>query len=285
MTSTTFSNLPHRLQQRIDEAFDAALNDQAPGQSRIHQPTDSGGGFIVDHPSQGGGFIPEESGGAQGNQLLLADIPKALQFLDLPPDDDEILAVFNNAASGWSSSTSKLDQAMDGGRLVDREDFRAVCAVLLEGTAGTSEGNASDNFAHDADSDGGSSDEYHNLDESHSDIPDDESEDEYVDGPAPSHRRVRGTTTTKPSEGSKKLTSRQEQAVLEAFALFFPDIPKSDVPNQRIMIKDIQRASQVLGEKLKADEMVEMLTAFSTSPDQSMNLQDFGRMMAMARLV
>ena len=83
---------------------------------------------------------------------------------------------------------------------------------------------------------------------------------------------------------SKPLTFRQKQTCLSAFALFFPDIDLDELPNKRIMIKDLQRVAGLLKEKLKAEEMVEMLETFSTQPDKSMSLEDFEKMMIAARL-
>ena len=67
------------------------------------------------------------------------------------------------------------------------------------------------------------------------------------------------------------------------------------------MIKDITRVADLLKENLKTEEVcalhltvafltqvikiLEMLGAFSTSPDKSMNLADFERMMVLTKLV
>jgi len=51
------------------------------------------------------------------------------------------------------------------------------------------------------------------------------------------------------------------------------------------MIADIQRVAKLLKEKITAEDMLEMLDVFSTSPDKSMGLEDFERMMVAAKLV
>jgi hypothetical protein len=148
----------------------------------------------------------------------------------------------------------------------------------------------------------------------------------------PSTRR-RSCTTAKrrarfssaPSVGppdSKKretLSARQTEACLATHTLFFPSASEEELPNQRIGIKDIQRLSKLIGDKLKGDEVrvvssflrrsalllrsfilpqvfmifltymdtqiIEMLSEFSTSPDKSMSFADFGDMMRAVKLV
>ncbi|KAG6858657.1 hypothetical protein C0993_005298, partial [Termitomyces sp. T159_Od127] len=146
---------------------------------------------------------------------------------------------------------------------VSRDDWRAVCAVLLEQVD-----NGNDNEPGSDASD----DQYLEDDE---EINDDDDED-YLEEPtlSASRRRTRGRAAKYSSPSlspgpstPRKLTKRQQETTLEAFSLFFPDVPLEDVPKQRIMIKDIQRVAKLLGEKIKADEMIEMLDAFSTMPD------------------
>jgi hypothetical protein len=50
-------------------------------------------------------------------------------------------------------------------------------------------------------------------------------------------------------------SSRQKETCLKTFALFFPDIPHHQLADHRIMIKDLQRVSKLLGEKIKAEEV------------------------------
>ncbi|KAG6837469.1 hypothetical protein H0H93_009012 [Arthromyces matolae] len=225
-------------------------------------------------------IAPDSEGGFEATQAALGDLPKALRKLGLPHDDEQVLAVFRNAASGWSSSSSTQVKNSASG-WVSREDWRAVCAVLMEEPA--DEDAASSLVESD---DVPSDDQYLEDDEG-----DDDDDDEYLDENS-SRRRTRGASS-KSNLASSSLSpsvdrpsKRQMQATLEAFSLFFPDsVPLEDIPKQRIMIKDVQRVAKILGEKIKADEMIEMLDAFSTMPDKSVSLEDFGRIMRSAKLV
>jgi hypothetical protein len=113
--------------------------------------------------------------------------------------------------------------------------------------------------ASEADAD---SDEYHDP-YSSSDHSNDGSDDEYMEGPSASssRRRPRGrrgksaSSRSSPPSTPKKLTARQTRTCLQAFALFFPTVSASELPNQKIMIKDIQRVAKVLGENIKANEV------------------------------
>ncbi|KAJ7711005.1 hypothetical protein B0H16DRAFT_1344132, partial [Mycena metata] len=234
---------------------------------------DSGGGFVAD----GGGFIVD----SEPSQIPLSAIPTALQRLDLPPDDEQVLLVFKNAASGWSSSANRPEE------IRGRDDWRSVCAVLLEHHADEYEdsegGVATDQMNVDS---SGEEDEYQAPDAEDSDS------DEYMeDGPATSRRRTRTTRRSKssspsvsPVSTSKKLTTRQTKTCLETYALFFPTASEAELPNQRIKIKDIQELSKLISDKLKGDEIIEMLGEFSTAPDKSMSFADFGTMMVAAQM-
>ncbi|KAJ3865394.1 hypothetical protein EV359DRAFT_72443 [Lentinula novae-zelandiae] len=284
---------------------------------------DSGGGFIV---NGGGGFILNdtdvagngdgEGGGGfitdvnmsnsepfsvpevdDSSQIPLSCIPTALQLLDLPPDDEQVLAIFRNAASGWDNHDgSRSDDNLE----VTRADWRAVCTILLE--PGVGDDGMADGSRRQSESPGGDA-EYveenveDDVDMQYDDEP--ESDDDYEPGPssatihvAGSKRRTRGSRfrtaeTDSDAEGTdsrtRRLTVRQKATCLETFRLFFPDA-KDDLPTRRILLADIQRVAKLLGEKLKAEEMLEMLEVFSTAPDKSMDLQDFERMMIEAKL-
>ncbi|KAJ7749615.1 hypothetical protein B0H16DRAFT_1461028 [Mycena metata] len=282
MSSTAtdaFSSLPEYLQHRIDKAFNQSVaSNNAP-------PADSGGGFVAD----GGGFIVD----SEPSQIPLSAIPTALQRLDLPPDDEQVLLVFKNAASGWSSSANRPEEigAEAGGAeanlFVSRDDWRSVCAVLLEHHADEYEdsegGVATDQMNVDS---SGEEDEYQAPDAEDSDS------DEYMeDGPSTSRRRTRTTRRSRSPSSSvssvstpKKLTARQTKTCLETYALFFPTASEAELPNQRIKIKDIQELSKLIGDKLKGDEIIEMLSEFSTAPDKSMSFADFGTMMVAAQM-
>ncbi|KIK69119.1 hypothetical protein GYMLUDRAFT_636770 [Collybiopsis luxurians FD-317 M1] len=284
------------------------------------QNVDSGGGFLMeDAPGNesGGGFVvedssmpvdddvPENAESEESLRIPLSFIPTALQLLDLDPDDEQVLAVFRNAASDWNNSN---EDTADEALAVSQKDWRAVCAILLEpgaGDSGTEGGEFISNAEDDASSDFDI--QMHSGDE---DNPD--SDDNYEPDPSPTKSSRRTRSSTKAAAGGKRrarfsrdssdseesefdaksrpLTSRQKAACLETFAMFFPDAStesEDDLRNRRIMLTDIQRVAKLLGEKLKAEEfqMLEMLEVFSTSPDKSMSLQDFERMMVTAKLV
>jgi hypothetical protein len=101
---------------------------------------------------------------------------------------------------------------------------------------------------------------------------------------------------------ASQLSTKQKAECREDFARFFPDVPDTELDRQKIMIKDVTRVANLLKEKIKAEEVsllylpvffaegislqiVEMLEAFSTSLDKSMNLQDFERMMIVTKLI
>ncbi|KAJ7875540.1 hypothetical protein B0H14DRAFT_2715631 [Mycena olivaceomarginata] len=281
MSSTdSFAALPEYLQRRIDKAF-----DQERRSSNASNPVDSGGGFIAD----GGGFLIEDSE-PPPTQIALSAVPAALQRLDLPPDDEQILLVLKNAASG----PEEIGEEEGAGLYVSRDDWRSVCAVLLEHRA--EEYEDSEGTGPGADSDGErDEDEYQGQDEP--DAESDEDSDEYMEeGPSTSRRRTRSaknirrrspsssSTSSVSPRKSKPLTARQKRTCLETYALFFPTVSEEELPDQRITLKDIQRLTKLIGDKLKGDEMLEMLGEFSTAPDRSMSFEDFGTMMMAAKL-
>ena len=200
-----FGSLPPLVRTRIDEAFKRALK------------------------------------GEGDEQIPLEAVPSVLAELDLAADE-EVLGVFENAATGWKSSGMEVDG--EGAMGVSLEDWRAVCAVLLEGaeadereeseleevprtrrTRGTTGGGG---FLREEDED---EEEY---DES------DASSDEFVP-----ERAAPGT-----------LSAEQKRAAMDTFALFFPDVEAEDeLLRKRIMIKDIQRVSELLKEKLRIEEV------------------------------
>ncbi|KAJ7598705.1 hypothetical protein C8J56DRAFT_171990 [Mycena floridula] len=276
-SAAVFHSLPQYLQRRIDRAFETASGQDGP---RKRQKLDDfgGGGFIVPEEvsTQGGFVIESEASGPQ--EISISKIPTALQLLDLPPDDEEVLAVFRKASSGWADN--QVHDASSA--LVSLDDWRSVCGVLLEPQV-QEYADSSDVEESRPQSDSGESDEYKEVEE----VGDPEdSPDEYIDEEIQPRRRTRGRKASESPTPSfpKSLTSRQRTTCLEAFALIFPTASASELPSQKIMIHDIQRVAKLLGEKIKAEEIVEMLEMFSTSPDRSMNLSDFERMMIMAKL-
>lgn len=307
------------LLRRIDAAFDAAngakttqgtFSDDviAPPTVRrrrgdpalsnpVAKPSNPGaGGFLAPSPPAGGGFLLEDGDAspesdldiappqsADADRIPLALLPSALQILDLPPADPEIMEIFRNAAGST------------GGSGVTRDDFRAVCRVMLL--------NQDDNDDNDDEEQEhirvspqengdtrrrrtrkpSSSEMDEDIEERELTAEDDSEEDNYVkesssedEEYAPSRgkqsttakgkvsaRPTKATSTRKRKRGSSSqeeemstLTRRQQAACREAFGLFFPDIDERDLDSQRIAIKDISRVSAVLRIKLTADEVL-----------------------------
>lgn len=119
------------------------INDDAqPGGFIVDEP--QLGGFVVDEPQAGGFIVDDTQNDGNGSQedmehvpsrVPLALIPSALQLLDLQPDDEDVLSVFRNAASGWDDSGDRLfrnDADVVPQGFVSRSDWRAVCAALLD---------------------------------------------------------------------------------------------------------------------------------------------------------
>ena len=267
---------------------------------------ETGSGFIVDYDDDGGGFVPEpsppragpsistipadhdseargeESSPDSDSYIPLSLIPTALQILDLPPDDDQVLLVFKNAASGWTSGPASARRTTRAAgpteEAVSLRDWRAVCSVLLEPdaqAAGVDEeddrmdqdndARMSDGLVEDS---GGSSEEYVESDPgSNSDDPD-PGDDNYSDIPAKrstrSTRRKSGRTNKGFDESDEEdveikknrpLTARQKEASRQAFALFFPSSVDVDLEKQRITISDLVRVSKELNEKITYDQV------------------------------
>uniref|UniRef100_A0A8H7XPP8 EF-hand domain-containing protein n=1 Tax=Psilocybe cubensis TaxID=181762 RepID=A0A8H7XPP8_PSICU len=310
MTGSDFERLPGHIQRAIDNAFNKAINpnnsskflpisntaSSNPVSTSLGNDDGGGGGFLVDDNED----VPEDidvepSTSNSSDDLIPLDlIPTALQFLDLPPDDEEILGVLRNAASGWSSSSSlQTPKPLDPQtRFVSREDWRSVCAVLLENRESDDDDDLSENAQQrDEDEDGDTfmDDDFEN---SVSSGGGGDSDEEYQGERRRSTRTRRSKTSQQRTDGlspehseaPKKLTKRQYQTCLATYALFFPDIPNEELLKKRILVSDLQRVSNLLGEKTKAEEMVEMLEMFSTSKDKAMSFDDFTRMMITAKL-
>ena len=261
------------------------------------------GGFVLDEQDGDGGFIPEpsppragpstsvisddrdsENQGEEGSldfdsHIPLSLIPTALQILDLPPDDEQVLLVFKNAASGWRSQPTSAQRSGRATELVEEvvslRDWRAVCSVLLEPDVQDGEAydegggidqemdvRMSDGLAEDS---GGSSEEYV---ESH---PEEKSDDQYIDdnySDTPAKRSTRSTRkrSTRANRGSdeseelemkknRPLTVRQKEASRQAFAMFLPPPADGDLERQRITISDLVRVSKELKEKITYDQV------------------------------
>ncbi|EEB93331.1 hypothetical protein MPER_08026 [Moniliophthora perniciosa FA553] len=192
-------------------------------------------------------------------------------------------SVFRKAAADWDGDGGPGDVGV-----VSLDDWRAVCAVLLEGRSpGASAGEDDD----DDDDDDENSDAYVSGEDR--DVEEEDS-DEYIEDLAPNRRRrLRQAKAQNYDDdddddfdtNDEPLTARQQQTCLQTFALFFDSVSPEEVSKQRIVIDDIQRVVKLLNEKMKAEEMMEMLETFSSSPDKSVSLGDFEKMMVAAGLV
>ena len=271
------SSLPPHVLQFIDRAFDKAISESLPepvtGRPRKRQRIieDAPGGFIVDDDEAvpAGGFIVDESEDTMAidtgtaTHIPLSLIPRALQLLDLPPHDQEVLDVFANAASGWEGQT---DFNSDGSeeRAVSRKDWRAVCAVLVPSMAEEDEYQNMDKND-DAQSEVSSlsplsSDEY---------VEDDDASDEY--NPLEEKPRGKQNKTKAHSRISKEeltsnestLTARQKREALTTFALFFPDVRSNtdddtmeEVLRGKVLTpQDISAAAASIKERISAEEV------------------------------
>ncbi|KAI9570315.1 hypothetical protein HD554DRAFT_2170479 [Boletus coccyginus] len=281
----SFVTLSARLRRRIDSAFDSIVSSGTRlRQLRFEVPA---GGFIVEESEsqyEAGGFIvedpPSNSLGDQSH-IPLSEIPRALDFLDLVPDDD-IMGVFGNAATGWGAQNARSDG-------VSRKDWRAVCAALLEGDGSDEENPVADEDIEMGPGSGPDSDEYQ-MEELSSDS-EETSSDEYEDpntvakGKKARKLPKRTPTNSSGTEMSRQLTESQKTQCRQEFSRFFPHVPDNELDLQRIMIKDITRVADLLKESLKTEDIIDMLEAFSTTQDKSMNLADFEHMMTLTRLV
>ncbi|KAH8998105.1 hypothetical protein EDB92DRAFT_2111922 [Lactarius akahatsu] len=330
-----FLSLAHNLRSRIDNAFHTALtsDQRGSGTFTVGLTHDTPGGFLLDDDdSMAGGFLPpsppaavrgsrnECEGDERPSYIPLSRIPHALQLLDLPPDDEDVLAVFRNAATGWGDDHISAPGSTRRGRntvatseegdeteeRVSLRDWRAVCAALMDdsrGEEGVEEGGDVDI---EEDDDAG------DIDQNSSSGLGESSSDEYHDTSAvaksrkrprkstsastPDHKvtrktRPRKTQSVTPRRGDSvsesaamEITPRQRRECLQAFLLFFPGVPEDVAKLRRLGVRELSAAATVLNEKIKMEEMIEMLDAFSTSPDKTMGLSEFEKMMVAARL-
>ncbi|KAI6047886.1 hypothetical protein EDC04DRAFT_31397 [Pisolithus marmoratus] len=183
--------------------------------------------------------------------IPLSSIPRTLGLLDLG-SDDEILDVFRNAASGWGARNTD-----DEG--VNRKDWRAVCAVLLEGQDGAALGGAGEETEVVEVEDSGSEGEEYQMSVLSSEQ--EESSDEYYDnvsGTVKSKQVASGSckASSKFSTSSLdpvRLTAEQRAICREDFARFFPAFPDAQLDGQRITAHEIMQAALLLKENLKPE--------------------------------
>jgi hypothetical protein len=268
------------------------VDDPAPGGFVVEdEDQPMGGGFIAeDRPSSdAGGFVPSsnspsaEDEETRRSRIPLSLIPQALQLLDLQPDDEDVLDVFRNAASGWENTVEGLNRraASEDELFVSRKDWRAVCAALLDtASARDQEEQLQEDESMIEGESEASEDEYEGLDRTSDEVSeDDDSEDEYQEGgfmrsslrgkgkekakAAPVARKRGSRKASYSSDSSRdslearprQLTARQKAECRRTYALFFPDVPDSELDGKRIMIKDITRVAGVLKEKISAEEV------------------------------
>ncbi|KAJ8590386.1 hypothetical protein M405DRAFT_816368, partial [Rhizopogon salebrosus TDB-379] len=295
MDDPGFTALSTRLRRCIDNAFDSAAGSTSKSSNhsrKKHKPDPvQSSGFTAAGNVSPGGFLIEDAGGfvLEGHDsctpnpvsIPLSSVPTALRLLGLPPDDEEVLSVFQNAASGWGTS-------LDRSRNISKKDWRAVCAALLEAedTGGSSGDGSSAFHSETAPLSGQEDDGDPDSDEYHMSVDEEEASDEYQDD-TPASRKPRDSSKSVLNArlDAGQLNAKQRAECREEFARFFPDVPDGELDCQKIMIRDVTRVANLLKEKIKAEEIIEMLDAFSTSPDKSMNLQDFARMMIATKLI
>jgi hypothetical protein len=237
----------HTLAAALRKRIDAAFNEF---------PTTS----ATDAPPAGGGFIPQSDPDDVRNAgIPLSVIPSALKKLGLPTDA-QVLGVFEGAAKGqWKEGDDQAGR--DREEKVELDDWREVCAILV---------GQQEEAYHEDDGEG---DEYREEgDDDEEDAAEDSDYDDSNESPS-SHK-------------PRRMTKNQNEVALQTFALFFPpSVPPDQLASKRIRIEDIQRVAGLLGEKLKAVEITEMLEAFSSQKDLSVGLEDFKKVMQVAGLV
>lgn len=279
------------LRARIDNAFYTALDPQ---NRPSHDPVEAPGGFLLD--DNPGGFLPpsppaagheagyEQERDEQFSFIPLSRIPHALQLLDLPPDDEEVLDVFRNAATGWEDdvpsrrtahgrkrdpTTTSEDNDVNEGR-VSLTDWRAVCAAVM-GEDGNDEDDREGSSAMNGDEilDATGEDSSPELEESSAG-----SSDEYRITETRSRKRSRKSATATRKTRARKtpsattrrrsplspstsaeITPRQRRECLKAFLLFFPGVPEDEARGRRLGVREVNAAAIVLKEKIKTEEV------------------------------
>jgi hypothetical protein len=309
MADEIFSTLPASLRRRIDDAFDIAAKgfngdgDAEPALLSTSEasptpslPSMEPAGFIP-YETQAG-FMLEDSKNLPSNSIIedessfmspssnpflirspalipMTHIPTALQLLGLQSNDEESLSVFRKAASGWthSISHSRPNSQSERELVVSREDWRAVCAVLLEpgsrdGGEGGGLGEGPSDLALHSDMNDESepdeeSDEYQYEDEPFAGESSDEEEDsdeEYTNNRRTKFKSLRNShvhsLSSSSGQTSRTLTPHQSLECRRAFALFFDvEADSEELEKKKITIKEISSTATLLKEKLRAEEV------------------------------
>lgn len=277
---------PARKRRKLDHTpggFIAAggfmPEEPAPGGFVVDEP--GGGGFVRDEAPAAGGFMAPAAGGfiapeqddsdahAAHTHIPLSLIPAALQLLDLQPDDEDVLSVFSNAASGWGSG-ARGEAGDDAEEMfVSRKDWRAVCAALLD----AGDGEEDDVSMEEEDGAGAeaSGEDYvqSESEEEGADGGGDSDDDSYGEGTQAKKGKGKAQAVTKRRTSTRSLQRNEEQVAATdgrlsarqktecrcAFALFFPDVADEELDRQRLGIKDITRVAKLLKEKITAEEV------------------------------
>ena len=302
-----FLSLAPDLRFRIDNAYHTALASDQPisSASTVGLTHDVPGGFLLDDDdSMAGGFLPpsppagargsknEREGDERPSYIPLSRIPHALQLLDLSPDDEEVLAVFRNAATGWGddhisaprstrrgrNTMATSEESDETGECVSLRDWRAVCAALMDD--GGDEESAKEGGDVDIDDDGENAGD---IDQNSSSESSCESSDEYHDASVVAKSRKRPRKSTSASTAAHKttrkarqrktqsatprrgdsvsasaaveITPRQRRECLQAFLLFFPGVPEDVAKLRRLGVRELSAAATVLNEKIKTEEV------------------------------
>lgn len=210
------------------------------------EPAGGGGGFIPepDEAGQGGGFMVEESNSDDdvpqtelNNSLPLSRIKAALIALHLDENDDQVLEIFQQAASGWGSASAEADA---DAALIPWQDFASVAAVLV--SQRDADKNDADNSSDEEDDDvykqqpDEDDEEMEGVSEVESDGISDVVEDEQV---------VDDLGTSK----KRKVTQKQHESSLDTFRLFFSN-PDSVTEDSKMSLSDLSRVIKSLNEKI-----------------------------------
>ncbi|KZT61713.1 hypothetical protein CALCODRAFT_349222 [Calocera cornea HHB12733] len=276
----------------------------------------SAGGFLPDEPISAGGFLTIDQAGGflpsspvpahpEATHIPLSLIPRALKLLRLQPDDDVVLATFREAATGWGGSEG-------GEHGVSREDWRAVCAVLVGGRecAAGEAGEEAGGFDPDDLESSLTEDEEDAWQPSPSPVSDldADADADYAEAQrTPSSKRAsKGKGRARETEAELSeltyadLSGKKRGEVREAFALFFEEAGGKGVGSgnadergkgkeraapptvtRRIGAADLARVAKMLNEKISSAEIDEMLEMFTSATDKTVGIQEFSKIMIM----
>ncbi|GJJ10535.1 hypothetical protein Clacol_004762 [Clathrus columnatus] len=257
MSKDFFALLPS-IQARIDEAFDHALATQ-----------DTLSGLANESPlSHCFGKL-----NVKNDKMLHSVVPQALNFLNLPQDDESIFQALRDAAQAWDGGKAEDNERSING-CISRKVWRAVCAAVMGGL----DGDIVQENDVEVDLHGGylAEDVIHQASQNFiydedltvpSNIPSATETDAQSDYEHPvisrSRRKKKHHIQGQPS-------LRQKQIALEAFALFFPSYSAADAAKLKLTVHDLESVAKSLKENLKSDERTRMKNATNTDRSQMM---------------